>query len=328
MDYQLSLERAADIAAVAGLLQIGTELGVDRILDSGDTFSAADLAKVADAPLEGVTEYLNALLAAGLVTDTGVTGQFRVSLDYPERRYEAGYVCWALTANNPFIENVREFLADRDSAARAYRRDSRRVAVSSRWIGDRGFYPDIIDKLNAAGVKRVVDLGAGAGGLLIRWLSQDSTRTGIALDISAAACAAAREAARQAGVDDRLEVVVRSIESLVDDSSQINGADAILASFVMHDIVQDAALSQAVLSSCRHALKPNGFMVVVDAVSYAQHVRERKFSALFTYVHASFMNVHLPPEQEWRTKFYIAGFSKVECVPQVVPGGRLFVAIP
>jgi hypothetical protein len=65
-------------------------------------------------------------------------------------------------------------------------------------------------------------------------------------------------------------------------------------------------------------------MVVVDAVSYARHPRERAFSALFTYLHASFMNVHLPTEEEWEARFHAAGFTQVECVPQILPGGRLF----
>ena len=66
--------------------------------------------------------------------------------------------------------------------------------------------------------------------------------------------------------------------------------------------------------------------VLVDAVSYAPRPREQRFSALFTYLHADFMGIRLPSEQEWEDKFRAAGFAKVQCVPQVFPGGRLFVA--
>jgi SAM-dependent methyltransferase len=327
MQRHSSLDGAADLAAVAALLQIGAELGVDQVLDSGGTFGAADLAKVADLPQAGVDDYLAALVAAGLVVGTEIPGRFQTAEDYPDRRYAAGYLSWAMSANGPFLANAREFLVDRDAAARVHQRDGRRVAVSSRWIGQRAFYPPIVDRVTEAGARRVVDLGAGAGGLLITLLGQDPARTGVALDCSTGACAAAREAAVAAGVDDRLQVVERTVQSLVDDSDPVAGADAVLACFVMHDIVADESVATAVLGACRDALAPGGFMAVADAVFYASLPAERRFSALFTYLHASFMRVVLPTERRWLDTFQAAGFSKTESVPLAVPGGRLFVAV-
>lgn len=326
MQRHSSLDDAADLAAVAALLQIGAEIGVDRLLDSGDAFSAAELARIADLPQAGVDDYLAALVAAGLVVGTEAPDRFQAAEDYPDRRYAAGYLSWAMSANGPFLVNAREFLADRDAAARVHRRNGRRVAVSSRWIGERAFYPPIVDRVVSAGASHVADLGAGAGGLLVRLLGQDPARTGVALDSSGAACAAAREAAAAAGVDDRLQVVERTVQSLADDPGPVEGANAVLACFVMHDIVADASVAKAVLGACRDALAPGGFMAVADAVSYAPDPVERRFSALFTYLHASFMSVTLPSERHWLDTFQAAGFSKTECVPLGVPGGRLFVA--
>ncbi|TDC86429.1 class I SAM-dependent methyltransferase [Actinomadura sp. 7K507] len=321
-----SLERAADLAAVAALLQIGVELGVDQVLDSGAAFQVGDLTKHSGLPEPGLREYLRAMTAAGLVVEADAAGWYEVAEDYPERRYEAGYVSWAMNANHPFLHNARSFFADADAAERTHRRDGRRVAVSTRWMGERGFYPAIVERVSAAGALRVADLGAGAGALLVQLLLKDTARTGVALDISAAACAASREAAAEAGVGDRLEVVEGSIESLVDDPGPIKGAEVIQACFVMHDLLQDDAMSSSVLRSCREALAPNGFMAVADAVAYAAEPSERKFSALFTHLHANFMNVRLPEEEEWMAKFRAAGFSAVECIPLTLPGGRLFVA--
>ncbi|MFF8618456.1 methyltransferase domain-containing protein [Streptomyces sp. NPDC015350] len=326
MSRQFSLEKAADVAAVSALLQIGVELGADQVLDSGDTFDVADLAKATDVPVRGIEEYVTALVAAGLVVEADVPGQYRAAEDFAESKYQAGYVSWAMNANQPFLDNARAFLTDREAAARVHRRDGRRVAVSSRWMAERAVYPDIIDQVNAAGAQRVTDLGAGTGGLLIQLLLDDPAREAVALDVSPAACAAAREAADRAGVSDRLEVAERSIESLVDDAAPVEGAEAILASFAMHDVLQDEALCHAVLRRCHQALPPNGFMAVADAVSYAQSRGERQFSALFTYVHANFMDIRLPSEHKWQETFRAAGFSTVKCLPQVLPGSRLFVA--
>ncbi|WP_435208430.1 class I SAM-dependent methyltransferase [Streptomyces sp. bgisy034] len=319
-------QSAADVAAVAALLQIGAELRVDHVLESGGTFSAAELAELSEIPDRGAAEYVDALAAAGLVTEAETGGRFQASADYADWKHAAGYLSWAMNANGPFIENARDFLVDRDSTAKRHRRDGRRVAVSSRWIGERTFYPAVIDRVVAAGAQHVADLGAGAAGLLIKLLQQDSARTGLALDISAAACSAAREAAIRDGVSERLEVVERSIESLIEDADPIDGANAIVACFVLHDIVRDHALFEGVLRNCRSALAPGGQLIVADAVSYAQGDRERKFSALFTYLHANFMEVQLPSEKEWQDKFHAAGFSQLETLPEVLPGGRVFVA--
>ncbi len=319
-------EAGADFAAVAALLQIAAEIGVDEVLDSGRTFGAADLAGATGLSEDSLKGFVHALSAAGLLTAEDGNDRYRPSDDYADWRHEVGYLSWALTANSPFLQNARAFLTDSESAADAYRRDGRRVAVSSRWIGDRTFYPAVVDRVVAADAKHVVDLGAGAAGLLIDLLVQDDRRTGVALDLSAGACAAAREAAGRAGVDGRLQVVERSVESLIADPSPLEGADVIQACFVMHDVLQDEAAFDDVLRTCHKALAPGGLVAVVDAVSYGQEDRERKFSALFTYLHSTFMGVELPTEDQWVEKFRSAGFSNVECVSQVMPGGRLFLA--
>ncbi|MGW0762347.1 methyltransferase [Streptomyces sp. NPDC002814] len=319
-------QSVADAAAVAALLQIGAEIGADEVLDSGEIFSASDMAGTAGVPLAGITAYLTALLAAGLIVETEVPDEFQTAADYTDLRHQAGYVSWAMHANGPFIAGARAFLTDPAQAARTHRRDGRRVAVSSRWIGERAFYPQLIEQVVASGALRVTDLGAGAGALLITLLQENPARTGTAVDSNGAACTAAREAARAGEVHDRLTVVERPIESLADDPGPVAGAEAILACYVMHDIVADDRTAQNVLGALRDALAPGGFLAVADAVSYAQESQERKFSALFTYLHATFMSVLLPTEQEWLDKFHKAGFSRTRTVPIGLPGGRLFVA--
>lgn len=319
-------EVGADYAAVAALLQIGAEIGADQVLDSGRTFGVADLAGATGLPQDRLRDYVHALSAAGLLVAEDGSDLYRPSDDYADWRHEVGYLSWALTANSPFLQNARAFLSGSESAADTYRRDGRRVAVSSRWIGDRAFYPAVVERVVAAGAKRVVDLGAGAAGLLIDLLVQDDRRSGVALDLSPAACAAAREAAGRAGVDDRLQVVERSVESLIADPGPLEGADVIQACFVMHDVLQNESVFEDVLRTCHKALAPGGFLAVVDAVSYGQEARERKFSALFTYLHSEFMGVGLPTADQWVEKFRSAGFSNVDCISEIMPGGRLFLA--
>jgi hypothetical protein len=149
----------------------------------------------------------------------------------------------------------------------------------------------------------------------------------VALDISAAACQEAENAGRRAQVENRLMVVNRAVESLIDHPGPIEGADVVHAGFVMHDLVQDPEALLAVLQACREHMADDGCMVVTDAVPYANDPREGPFSALFSYLHESSMAVRLPSEEAWRSLFRRAGFSHLTITPLRMPGSRLFVAV-
>lgn len=326
MSSNLTMETAADLAAVAALLEIAEELGVSALLDRAEPFTLEDLASAGGVPEEGAAGLLEALLAAGLVERTGDRRQFLPCSDMADRRYESGYLSWALNANRPFVENAPEFLRDPDGAAEKYHRDGRRVAVSSRWMGSMGAYPAALSTILEGRPERMADLGAGAGALVINVLRMLPTSSGVLLDMSAAACEEATRAAGRAGVDDRLQVVNRRIESLVDDPSPVEGVDLIHAGFVMHDVAADPEMFDAVLRSCRAAMKRTGRLVVSDAIPYATDPRERKFSALFTYLHVAFMGVRLPTEEQWTAAFRAAGFTEVTATELRFPTGRIFVA--
>lgn len=318
-------ETAADLAAVATLLEMADRLGIVPLLERGDPVTSAELAVAADVPEEGMDGFLATLVAAALLVPTGVK-EFRVADDFADRIHQSGYLTWSLRANQPYVQHPAEFLRDPAAAAAQYSRDGREVAVSSRWIGSQGFYPAATEVILGARPKRIVDLGAGAAGLLIDLLGRLPESTGVALDMSAGACHEASRAALAAGVGERLTVVERPIQSIADDPGPVAGADVIHAGFVFHDIVQEGDVFDRVLRRCREALRPGGIMAITDAVPYASAERERRFSALFTYLHAGFMNVTLPPEEDWLARFRQAGFERAECVPHRFPGGRLFIA--
>lgn len=318
-------ETAAELAAVAALLEIAEEVGISPLLDGAAPFTVDDVAAVADAPRENCAEFVHALHVAGLVESVGDASEFLPCKGMADRRYESGYLSWAMNANRPYIENASEFLQNPGEASRKYDRDGRWVAVSSRWVGSQGFYPYAFSEIVKLRPARVADLGAGAGSLLVHLLRTLPNSTGTAIDMSGAACAEARDAAERAGVADRLRVVNRTIESIVDDPSPVAGVDVVHAGFVLHDVIADAETFLAVLRTCRAVTAEGARVVVTDAVPYVPVPRERAFSALFTYLHASSMNVRLPTEEQWRDMFLDAGYTDVVCVPHRMPTGRMFV---
>jgi hypothetical protein len=74
------------------------------------------------------------------------------------------------------------------------------------------------------------------------------------------------------------------------------------------------------------SLADGGCLVVTDAVPYVDNPRERAFSALFSYLHESSMDVCLPTERLWRDAFGRAGFGEVTSEPLGMPGSRVFTA--
>lgn len=321
-------ETAADMAAVAALLEIADRLGVIHLLEHGKPFGIGDLAAAAAVPEDSAAAYLEALTACAIVEEAGAAGMYQAAADFADRRYESGYLSWALNANRPFIENAAEFLRSPGSARDTFRRDGRQVAVSSQWMGSYAFYPFALSAILAARPTRTVDLGAGTGRLLIEVLLAFPESTAVALDLDAGACHEASRAAEQAGVGGRLEVLVRTIQSIATDPSPVDGADVIHAGFVFHDMLpEEHDVADIVLRNCRDALRPGGIMAITDAVPYAPDERERRFSTIVTYYHQQFMGRQLLTEDEWRDKLLGAGFDNVKCIPHRFPTGRLFVAV-
>lgn len=326
MNNNGSQEIAADLAATAAFLEMAEGLGLSAILDRLAPFTLDEAAAAADISEDAASSFLQALLSAGLVRQGADARHFMPRPDLADRRYEAGYLSWSLNANRPYIDHAAEFLRTPESTAGQYQRDGRRVAVSSRWVGSYGFYPGVISEITSRKPQRIVDLGAGAAGLLIHLLAELPDSKGLALDLNAAACEEAERAACRADLQDRLTVVNRSIESLIEDAGPIRDADVVHAGFVLHDVGVDADLLDGVLRTCRAALSEDGCLIATDAVAYADNPRERAFSALFTYLHSSSMGVRLRSDDKWRAAFQRAGFSNVTSTPLRMPGSRMFVA--
>jgi SAM-dependent methyltransferase len=319
---------APDIAAAAALLELGDRLGLVDPIASGRELTAMQLAASADLPVEGVDAYCEALECAGLIEPVNAAeGTFRAVPDFTVLQHQAGFISWAMNANRPFIEKAREFFTDPRRGSGIDLRDGREVAISSQWMGSKAFYPAALATIMDAKPAVAVDLGSGTCRLLIEILLNLPASRAVGLDLDAGACAAAEHAAGRAGVQDRLTVLRRSIQSIATDPSPLEGAQVIHAGFVFHDMMpEEEDVADGVLANCRKALGPGGIMAITEAVPYVGNRRERRFSALVTYYHQYFMKRRLLTADEWRQKLRSAGFSDVRVEGLAFPTGRLLVA--
>ncbi|MEV6410728.1 methyltransferase [Kribbella sp. NPDC051718] len=317
---------APDIAGAAALLEVGESLGLAGLIQAGAEQDVDALAAATDLPVAGVENYLAALANAGLMIRSGESG-YRAIDDFEVIRHQSGYISWTMNANRPFIDHAREFVTNPEQARRTFGRNGRHVAVSSQWMGSLAFYPAAREVIFGAAPARFADLGSGTCRLVIEVLQAFPTATGVGLDIDAEACDAARSAADEAEVADRIAIHQRPIQSIATDPGPVEGADVIHGGFVFHDMLpEEEAVADQVLANCRESLRPGGLMAITDAVPYLQNSRERRFSAIVTYYHQQFMGRRLLSEDEWREKLTGAGFRGVEAIELGFPTGRLFVA--
>jgi DNA-binding transcriptional ArsR family regulator len=320
---------AANIAGAAILLNIGERIGALPYISDGKPVTAASLAHVLKLPQSALSAYLKALASAGLMESAGSSvDEFKPAAGFAEMLHSVGYVSWTLNANRPYMDHAVEFFRSTVEARTKFHRDGHQIAITSQWMGAEDFYPTARATLFALKPKRFVDLGAGSARLLIEVLLKFPKSTGVALDISAASCAAASDAAQRAGVADRLTIVERSIESVATDPAILDDADAVHGGFVFHDMLpHDESTFEGVLRNSAKALsKTHGRMLVTDAAPFVKNQRERMFSAAFGFLHHFCMGRRLLSEEEWAEKFRGNGFQSVECTRLPFPTARLYVA--
>lgn len=319
---------APDLAAVAALIEIGDRLGILPLISEGEQTTLDEISHRSALPTVSVAAYLDALRHAALIEVVpGQPDRFRTVSDFATIRYQAGYLAWALGANRPFIEHSREFLEDFEHANDKYQRDGRQVAITSQWMGSRGFYPVALQAILSTRPHRFVDLGAGSGRLLIEVLLGVIGSTGVALDIDPGACREAERAATEARVIDRMTIVCQPIQSVADDPSVLESAEAVHAGFVLHDMMpKEEDIADRVLANCYTALRDGGTMFITEAVPYVDNEREQRFSSIVTYFHQQFMGRKLLTEEQWKAKLSAAGFAHVASHSLNFPTGRLFIA--
>jgi len=319
----------ASLAGAAILLEIGAEYDVVDALRGGAPVDPQEAARRTGIPAVAMRQYLEALVTVGLAETVRHDGQqphFRETPLLAQLVHDVGFLSWGLRACEPLIAHAREFATAMVQAQSLHPRDGGLVARTSRWMGEKAFYPQAERTMLALRPTRIVDFGSGSGQLLIKLLKQLPGATAVGIDINSGACEQARAAGAASGLSDRLTIFERPIQSLVHDPEPLQGADVIHAGWVFHDLLptEESALDEILAVCCRTA--STGTLVIVEGVPYATEAGEALFSAAYTFLHEGFMGRRLLTEAAWRKKLESAGFTRIEVEQLGIPGGRLFAA--
>ena len=321
------LRNATDLAGCVSLLELGARLGLIETLRRETSIDAERLAAELSLPADKMRALLHAYVAAGLLVKHPTEKSYSRSEEFDDYLYFSGYVLWGLSACRPFIEHTRDYLCA-PSAPQSHPRDGGLVAVFSEWVGSKAFYPPVLGMIREIAPKKFVDLGCGTAKLILGALGAVEGSTGVGVDVDPGVCRLARTNADARGLADRIRIVERPLQSLVEDPSPLEGAGIIHAGFVFHDLLpEETDVAIAVFKNCHAALsETGGYMILTELVPYRKSDRERKFSSLVSYFHTEFMERRLPKPSEWAGLLRAAGFQEVEFFEVDMPGARIIRA--
>jgi ubiquinone/menaquinone biosynthesis C-methylase UbiE len=321
---------AQDLAGKAILFEIGAKAGILDVIENNQDVTVFGLSQKLAISQAFLQSYLDILVSLDIlskkeserISEPTYSKGFR----FQKEKNKVGYISWGMNSCAPLIEHTKEFISDFSSAVKLYHRDGEHVALTSRWMGEKDFYPYAEEEIIKLRPKKVIDLGSGTCGLLIRLAQKIEDMMGIGVDISKDACTKAKDYINQVGLSDRIEVVESPIQDLVRNESIFLDADVVHAGFVFHDLLPDEEKHLDNLLACINRVAPNSTLVIVDAIPFSQNHHERAFSSAFSFLHRFYMGREFLTESAWKTKLNNVGFNHVHIRSLGISGGRIFVA--
>lgn len=158
--------------------------------------------------------------------------------------------------------------------------------------------------LDAGGT--ILEVGCGTGRHLLQIAKSFPDASCIGVDIDPTGLKAAAQAIEKAGIADR----VRLVAGTLDDAAVDATADAVVMIEVLHEIAPD--IRQSVIDGCYRALRPKGWLLIVDETYPSTLAESRQDEFLFPvqtgFEELTWGNV-LPTRQEQETLLQNAGFT-------------------
>lgn len=321
---------AQDITGKAILFEIGAKTGILDFIETNEKVNVSDLSRELGVEYNFLKSYLDILESLELVSKVNSpklnkTFYFKTPT-YQLEKNKAGYLSWGMMSCAPLISNTKAFTSNFYTAVQTYHRCGEHVARTSKWMGEKDFYPQAEETIIKLNPKKVVDLGSGICGLLIRLSKKLNGMKGIGVDISNKACEEAKLHLKKLNLSSRIEVVHSPIQNLIKNYQLFINADVVHAGFVFHDLLpqEEDTLDKLLLCINKHA--PNVTLIIIDAIPFSQNEHERAFSGAFTFLHKFFMGREFLSETSWQSKLNQAGFNDVHIKPLGISGGRIFIA--
>jgi len=309
---------------VARCVYILAKLGIaDLIKDESQT--ADQLAAATGSHGPALFRVLRALVAVGIITQdeqnrfgaTPLSDTLRSDVRGSLRAFamtelgEEHYPAWGellhsvrtggIAFDHAFGENCWEFFAKHPENARIFN-----DAMS-------GMTAQANEALHAAysfaGIKKIMDVGGGHGGLITSILAKHPDTRGVLFD-SPQVIEGAQPTIATSDIAHRCELVGGDFFQSVP-----SGADAIIMKWIIHDWNDEQSV--AILKNCHRALPANGKLILVEAV--VPETSEMHFSKFIDLNMLVMTGGRERTEKEFRRLYEDSGFNLTRVVPTESP---------
>ena len=279
VEGQFGIEQLTDITSaywMSRAVLTAQELGVFAALDKGEA-TAAELASRLKCSQRGTEFLANALVGLGLLEKEGQhfrNGSFAHQHLCPGRGdYLGGYIehhahlwqRWSRLSDS-VQSGTGEVGAPEPGDVRAF--------IMGMHTTSQQRAPQMIDKIDLTGVRRIIDVGGGSGDHAYAALRQAPEAVAVVFDLPSVV-PITRECAELAGMADRVETVAGDYR----EDELGDGFDLAIASNVLHSAAPDACVR--LLQKVWRCLKPGGRAVVHDFVLNEEGT-EPVWAALFS----------------------------------------------
>jgi hypothetical protein len=160
-----------------------------------------------------------------------------------------------------------------------------------------------------AGIKTIIDVGGGHGGLINGILKKNPTMHGILFD-GPEVIEGAKASMQKSDVTDRCQLVAGDFFKAVPE-----GGDAIVMKWIIHDWNDEQSV--AIMKNCHHALPENGKLILIEAV--VPETSEPHFSKFIDLNMLIMTGGRERTEAEFRQLYEAAGFRVTRIVPSESP---------
>ncbi|MDP3921722.1 MAG: isoprenylcysteine carboxylmethyltransferase family protein [Candidatus Omnitrophota bacterium] len=217
-----------------------------------------------------------------------------------------------LYAYMPIFENLPEIIKKEKIYGRDIHRKSEFVGKGSAELAKLLPFPYAKDILKRHNLHRILDLGCGSGDFLINACSENGFY-GFGIDLSSEVISIAKERARSANVEDKIEFTIGDVHKLNELPDNFKQVDVITSMFVIHEFLPEGHEKVVeILRSIREVF-PDKYLLICEVclwnlrqliktpVAIAEHHLFHKLS-----------NQGLATRKEWHALFKNAGFESVE----------------
>jgi len=228
-----------------------------------------------------------------------VGGYVQLGTDYATEDFRALRAAFATGEDKPFQGRDDQF--------------SRHVADATyglQWLSARKLLPEIPAvkaALDAGGA--LLEVGPGSARQLLMLAKVFPQAMLVGVDIDPVGVRIARDTVARAGLSERISI----LEGSVEDAASAGPFAAVVMVEVLHEIRQD--LRAGVIAACGQALKPGGWLLVIDE-TYPETLQELRAPESRFAVQTGFEELHwgnvIPTRREQLALLAAAGFAAPE----------------